>query len=694
MSYDLDALNNLSDEERKIALQILEQFSKEGSSNIYNNLIYEDYDEIPVDIETFLHDPRYLGKGLTNEEGKFTVFPYWVNILKKIFPDNLTTKYNTVILTGPIGIGKSFEAVLIMLYQLHRMLCLKDPYLYYGLQPIDKITFSMLNITLDAAQGVAWDKCQQLVQNSEWFMSKGFINKSKVNPIWQPSKRIELIFGSSNNHVIGRALFSNFTDEVNFGIGNNIEKLKAKQKKLISQIDARMQSRFMKGTYLPTINIIASSKQSEQAFLETYINMKKKNESKTTLIVDEPQWVIRDDKGTPNDPGSFYVAIGNKFLASELLPITATEEEADLYRRKGYILLKVPPGYRETFEDNIDIALTDVAGIATSNSMKYISGVRLNETKIDNYKNPFTKDVIEVGNAPDDTTQYSQYFDLESIPSNLKSKPLFIHLDMSLSGDKTGIAGTWIIGKRPTKAEGDASKELIYRLAFSVSIKAPRGYQVSFEKNRTFIRWLRQQGFNIKGVSSDTYQSAQIQQQLKADGFNTEIISVDRVDSQSKICIPYNYLKSAIYERRVEIYQKCDLLTDELIGLERDSSGHIDHTPDGINSKDQADAFCGSLYLASQSADKYSFDYGEAIETMLDVSNTSSEQSKREQIKVALEEELQNFFSPKFNNPKKEEQKEENTKPTTKPTTPFKDFGLGPAEVYKPSYLRDGIIYW
>ena len=44
------------------------------------------------------------------------------------------------------------------------------------------------------------------------------------------------------------------------------------------------------------------------------------------------------------------------------------------------------------------------------------------------------------------------------------------------------------MGKRPTKADGDASKELIYRLAFSVSIKAPRGYQVSFEKNRTFIR--------------------------------------------------------------------------------------------------------------------------------------------------------------------------------------------------------------
>lgn len=45
-------------------------------------------------------------------------------------------------------------AVLAQLYLLYRMLCLKDPYEYFGLMPSDKITFSMLNITLDAAKGV------------------------------------------------------------------------------------------------------------------------------------------------------------------------------------------------------------------------------------------------------------------------------------------------------------------------------------------------------------------------------------------------------------------------------------------------------------------------------------------------------------------------------------------------------------
>lgn len=629
---NLEALACLNEDEKQLALEILKEYSQEGQSAILDDLKYSDFEEIPVDIMTFISDDKYLGRGLYSVdeftgERKCTVFPYWLEKLQEIFPDNLTTRYNTLILTGSIGLGKSFIAVLCQLYLLYRMMCLKDPYTYYGLQPIDKITFSMLNVTLEAAQGVGWDKMQQLLQSSEWFMERGNMNASRTNPQWQPPKGIELVFGSSNRHVVGRALFSNFSDEVNFGVGNNVEKQKAKLKKMISQIDARMISRFGKGTYLPTMNIIASSKDSEQAFMESYIEMKRQNESKTTLIIDEPQWVVRNDKGSPDDPGSFYVAVGNKFLAHELLAVDAPESLIEEYRAKGYKMLKVPPIYREAFEDNIDLALTDNAGISTSSTTKYISGVRLNQTKVDTYKNPFTKDIIEVGNSPDDALQYANFFDLSKVDPRDMARPLFIHLDMSLSGDKTGIGGVWITGKRPTTDTEMSGRELDFKVAFSVSVKAPKGFQVSFEKNRNFIRWLRDRGFAIKGISSDTYQSAQIQQQLKADGFNSKIISVDRVDSQTRQCLPYAFFKSSIYERHVQLYRQCDLLTEEIVSLERLSDGHIDHPQNG--SKDQADAVCGALYLASQFAEQYSYDYGESLEAALTINEDADELKKQ-----------------------------------------------------------------
>lgn len=621
---EMEELEGLSEAERQYAIKLLKEIQQTGNTNKLKELKYEDFDEIPVDIDTFLDDDHYLGRGLwavdvVTGERRCTLFPYWRKTLKKLFPDNLTTSYNTLILTGAIGLGKTLMGVLAQLYLLYRMLCLKDPYGYYGMMPSDKITFSMLNITLEAAQGVGWDKLQQLLQGSDWFMEHGTLNASRSNPQWQPPKGIEIIFGSNNRHVVGRALFCNLTDEVNFGVGNNVEKQKAKQRKMIAQIDARMISRFGKGTYLPTLNIIISSKDVEQAFLNSYIEDKKKNESKTTLIIDEPQWIVRNDKGSPDDPGAFWVAIGNKFLAHELLPKDADDSLVSQYREKGYSMLKVPPIYREHFETNLDQALMDDAGYSTTSITKYISGIRLNEIKTDSYQNPFVKDVIEVGNAQDDQLQYANFFDLSRVDPRDLSRPLFIHLDLSMTGDKTGLAGVWITGKEKGVEGGNS---MTYKLAFSVSIKAPQGAQVSFNKTINFINWLRNNSFAVKGVSSDTFQSASTLQDLKANGFRTNVQSVDRIDSVNRICIPYDFFKTCIYERRLQIYKKCDLLTDEITSLERLSDGHIDHPKYG--SKDQSDAVCGALFLASKFSEEYAFSYGENLIATLDA-NTSAD---------------------------------------------------------------------
>lgn len=202
-----ELLKTLSEDERKAVLNILKEYSDTGSSQSYKELLNKDYNEIPVSIDEFLHNPKYLGKGLIDKEGRFTLFPYWENLLKEIFPDPLKpAACNTLALTGAIGLGKSTVAVIIGCYELYRMMCLKDPYLYYGLQPIDLITFSVINITLDAAKGVAWDKIQNLIQSSEWFMKRGKISKSDP-PEWRPPDGIELIYGSQSRHIIGRAVY-------------------------------------------------------------------------------------------------------------------------------------------------------------------------------------------------------------------------------------------------------------------------------------------------------------------------------------------------------------------------------------------------------------------------------------------------------------------------------------------------------
>ena len=137
---------------------------------------------------------------------------------------------------------------------------------------------------------------------------------------------------------------------------------------------------------------------------------------------------------------------------------------------------------------------------------------------------------------------------------------------------------------------------MYYRVAFSVSIKAPKGFSISFMKHRNFIRWLRDQGFAIKGISCDTWGGPQMQQELKADGFDVTTVSVDRVDSKTHQQNQYAYFKTTMTDMRLDVYKKCDFLTEEVLGLERLSDGHIEHPDAGKSgSKDQIDAVVGAL---------------------------------------------------------------------------------------------------
>ena len=399
-----------------------------------------------------------------------------------------------------------------------------------------------------------------------------------------------------------------------------------------------MLTRFIHNGKNPTVLTVASSKRSEQSFMEQYIKTITETEGQKAIVIDKPVWEVKP-KGTYGEE-IFHVGLGNRYLSSIVIP-DEDEDKLDSYREKGYKILDVPRFFRAKFLEDIDRNLCDIAGISSSSLNKYMSSEAVMATIDETFLNPMP-DIIEVGNAPNDYAEYSNFFDMERIPKQYMSKPLYIHLDMSLSGDMTGIAGVWTIGKKTT-TDGNPSKDLTFQLAFNTSVKAPNGRQISFEKNRNFIRWLKSVGFKIKVVTSDTYQAYDLQQQLKAEGFNCEILSVDRVDKDG-ICKPYQYLKSTIYERRFIMY-KSKRLFDEFIDIERNSAtGKIDHTPNGH--KDALDAVCAATFEASKHAEEFAYDYGESYDNMKSAINANSDYPDAQQLTIDFEEELAKMFNP------------------------------------------------
>ena len=436
--------------------------------------------------------------------------------------------------------------------------------------------------------------------------------------------------------MVGLPIIFAFFDEISFIRNQDIDKQKIKAIDMIDTAIGGMMTRFIHGGVNPTLLCLASSKRSEKSFLEEHVKRKLSSEPDNVMVIDKPVWEVKP-KGTYKDE-TFPVAVGNRFLVSQVIDDGADEME---YVRKGYSIIHPPIDLRAQFLDNIDRALCDFAGISSTELTKYISGEAVSSCVDANRLNPFSKDVIEVGNGASDSAQYKDFFDMSKVDAKMLGQPLFVHLDMSVSGDMTGIAGVWIKGKKPTSDGGDGSKDLRFSLAFSVSVKAPKGRQVSFEKNRNFIRWLREAGFKVKAVSTDSFQSYDLRQQLSSEGFECEMLSVDRVDPNSHVCVPYQFFKNVLYERRIDMFESRELI-GELVNLERNSnSGKIDH-PDG-GKKDVADAVCGALFEASKHAERYAYDYGEDFDVMMDVDSAAqTPEAIRRQVIVDFEDALRN----------------------------------------------------
>lgn len=341
-------------------------------------------------------------------------------------------------------------------------------------------------------------------------------------------------------------------------------------------IKGRMSSRFIKNGVQYGRLFLVSSKRTEHDFIEAYVRkMKAEGQDDKMLIVDEPQWVIKPP-GTFSKE-TFPVAVGNRSLKSMILKDDLSEEERKGYIKQGYEILDVPYNFKKDFTLDINKSLMDLAGRSVFGATTFFNYDMFSKCYVKDYHNPLINDILTMG--INDNLQIADFFKLDAVPDAVKAMPQFIHIDASLTGDKTGITSVAVSGLKETKQYNGAneiiSQEMMYKHVFSVDIKAPQGAEISFEKTRQFIYFLRASGFNIKAVSLDGFQSADTKQMLLAQGYDASVVSLDKTPQG------YLALRSAMNDGRIGLIQ-IDLLETELIQLQRDvQTGKIDHPVDG-----------------------------------------------------------------------------------------------------------------
>lgn len=557
------------------------------------------YESAVPTIDQFLDDPKYLGASLTDPvTGKSKVYPIWRDALRKIYPNPYYSPYVQIIITGAIGLGKSTFSIAGALYDICKLLHLKDPHQHFGLIKSTEIQYALINATMSLAGSVLYDQMVEWMRESPFFKEK--MAKAPYRKMFP--NRIGIDFGSRASHVLGKAIIGAIMSEINFQT-----KVTDQAKENFTNILRRMQSRFMSaGGTLPGHIWIDSSKADADSFIEKHIE---ENQHDNSMIVfDYPVWVVKEHLG---------IYCGERFQVfagdSNTDPFVVERQEQLLGIPENKVI-SVPVEYKDSFTSDIRNSLRDIAGKSTMSAYSFISSSE-KISEVLSEQNPVTKEIIDLDffNRNQKIIDYLN----PKIFEIIDKKPRFIHIDIGLVHDKTGISSAYIddvvevVRYDPRTGNYFRLREPVVRVEWILAIKACTGQQVPLYKIRDFIADLKVRGYPIAVVSTDGYQSTNLRQDISLLGIDSELISVDKTKQ------PYITLRSAILESRL-ICVDHNILKKELLEL-IENRKKIDHTSSG--SKDLADALCGSVFQAMSKMDKYRAnikpsDYLEALDKM------------------------------------------------------------------------------
>lgn len=467
----------------------------------------------------------------------------------------------------------SFAMGVLFAYYLHVVLCLRNPHEYFDLADSKNIVFAVLNIVTKAmAYKNAWGMLHKMLLKSPWFMARGGSTEGRRPEWFCTTKPVELLYGKCADDVIGLDILACMLDEVSFGRNMSIQRQIEIATEVFDAALERMKSRFTKfGGIYEGLMVMASSKRTDVSFLESFTKkLLDGADASKVYIVDKPRWEMLPS-GTYSGK-TFPVAVGDKFKVSEIIQ----EADIDTYKAAGYTIIHPPIENYGEFERDMQTALTNIAGISVGQISSFLRGDILRLCINPNRRNIFTESVFFSGYEDDD--QYYERIDLSRCTEEDYRLPLFIHVDASLGSDGNSMVGVLVDYAVQGMNETGVQPELHYKMLFKMKVRAPQGTHTGLFKNRQLIFWLRQQGFNIRGISIDQYQSFETTQILERAGFNVKKQSIDAV--KDGINQPYAVLKDAIYEKRIEMFEDEDLI-NELVTLEKYENGKVDKPSGG-----------------------------------------------------------------------------------------------------------------
>lgn len=525
------------------------------------------YREMPVDIETFVTHPYYLGNTF-----KDSLFPAWLDELKDVFPDPIRVKYLIVVLTGAIGTGKSTFSKIAALYTEYKLNCMESPHKAFNLADTKGIQLLWFHVSGEKAQRDFIDSIKIIKKASPYW--------NKIAKEGKPHKIQHVIDGVRTNNSIGADILYYNLSELSF-----VPPDKAKYK--LEQACKRFESRFQSAVGFSGNIVIDSSARENTSIVDEFVRSNPFSSQGLVKVVRMSIWRAKAHLGIYFRTGKFQVYLGDSTRKPFILNERTDKRELDPEK-----IIDVPEELRPHFESNIIGALQDQAGISTNNTGRWLQDVdKIKECFCEPISYPETIKV-DFYDMNDDIMNYLKETILATIP---RDKICFLRFDLGLTRDRAGMAIGYFDEYEVIKGEDGSTLKLpSYRVPILLQISRKSGQETSITHIFKFIKdfkMLRE----IGNVSFDQFASAQIIQDCKRSKIPVSRISVDRT------AIPYDYLKRVMLSCKVHGAANT-LLHKELAGL-RYRKGKVDHQAGGMTTpnsvipgKDIADALAGLIW--------------------------------------------------------------------------------------------------
>jgi hypothetical protein len=524
--------------------------------------------EKPVDVKTFVQSPDYLGQPLLSDI-QYEIVEAMSQIYRKedvmdIMGDVEGTKHfnkytkNELILQLGKGSGKDFISTVACAYVVYKLLCLKDPAIYFGKPAGDAIDIINVAVNAQQAKNVFFKGFKTKIEKSPWFAGK---YNAKADSI-EFDKAITVYSGHSERESHeGLNLLMAVLDEIS-GFASEVVSGNEQGKtadNIYKAFRGTVDSRF------PDLGkvVLLSFPRYQGDFIsqryESVIADKETVERRHTFIINED--LPHDDPG-------------NQF------EISWEEDNILQYKIPRIYAFKRPTwevnptrkieDFKVAFYTDLGDAMMRFACMPTYSSDAFFKQIDKVE-KCMNSRNPLDS---------------FRRFDETFVPD--PDKTYYIHADLAQKHDKCAVAIAHVDKWVNIQVIKDYEQVAPIVVVDAVAWWEPRAEgPVNLSEVKQWIMNLRRQGFNIGMVSFDRWQSFDIQNELQAVGIRTETVSVAKKH--------YEDLAMMIYEERVSI-PRIPILLEEMSELKIMKGNRVDHPRK--KSKDLADAVTGAVFGA------------------------------------------------------------------------------------------------